>query len=388
METEDAIVKIISKTLKSLKDVQCYELCEPILGSEDKVEIANCIDSGFISGISEYTKRFEDLLCSFTKAKYAVCTVNGTAALTTALIVCGVQPDDEVLIPALTFVATANAVEIFGAKVHFIDSSLNDLGVCPNKLENYLKKIGKKTKSGFINCQTGRKISALIPMHVFGNPCQISSIVEICNKYSIKVIEDSAEALGSRFHNKHVGLFGNAGIFSFNGNKIITTGGGGAIVSNSKTVIDDAKHFINTAKLSHPYEFIHDKLAYNFRMPGINAALGCAQLRRLPSILKAKNKIHECYEKSLRHIPTVKLIDNSPGSTSNYWLSSIIIPAELNRNYILNKFHEIGIYARACWMPLNKLKMFQNRPSDVTDNSWNLASKVISLPSSPNLIMK
>ena len=293
---------------------------EPIFDKSDIKEINQCIKSGFVSSAGNQTLEFEKELKKFTKSKYAIAVVNGTMALYLALHALGIRKNHEVLLPSLTFVATANSILYCGAIPHFIDIEKNTLGVDCNKLENYLRKIVIFKKGKAFNKYTGREIKALVPVHLYGIPVQMDNLMKIAKKYKLKVIEDAAESLGSFFKGKHTGLFGNVGVLSFNGNKIITTGGGGALITNSTSLAKNLKHLSTTAKKIIKFDSFHNKLGFNFRMPGLNASLGIAQINKLNKYLKWKRKLNKIYQNIFNKNSNYKLIVENKNSKSNYWL--------------------------------------------------------------------
>ena len=284
------VIKELIEALKDLYSGEPKDLHAPHFSGNEKKYLNNCIDSTYVSYVGEYVLNFEKKLCDFTGSKRAVVFSNGTSALQIALKVAGVHPNDEILIPSLTFVATANAVSHLGAIPHFIDSREHDLGIDPSKLQEWLAEICVRKDSHFVNKHTNRVIRGIVPMHTFGHPSAMEELKKIASDYNLLVIEDAAEALGSYLNGTHVGNFGTAGILSFNGNKIITTGGGGAILTNDDDFADKARHISTTAKQYHRWEFIHDEVGYNLRMPNINAALGCAQMEQIDSFLQKKRK--------------------------------------------------------------------------------------------------
>jgi len=310
--------------------------------------------------------------------------VNGTEALHLGLVACGVKNNDEVFVPTITFAGTANAITYSGAVPHFVDSELETLGIDPIKLEKYLKEISIKKGKFYFNKKTNRRISAIIPVHVFGNICQIDEILKIAKKYNLIVIEDAAEALGSFFHNKHAGTFGMVGCFSFNGNKILTTGGGGAIITNNKLLAKKIKHLSTTAKINDPWEYIHDAIGYNFRMPNLNAALGCAQLENLNKFLQAKRKLFNIYEKEFKLVEDIRIIKEKKFSKSNYWLNTIFIKnlSIKKRNQILKFAHKNNFFLRPVWRPLHTLKHFKKMPKMHIDVATKIYKSCINLPSS------
>ena len=304
---------------------QSAVLHEPCFSGNESKYVQQCIDSNFVSSVGEFVDRFEKELAEYTGAKYAVAVVNGTAALHISLLISGVKPGDEVLVPALSFVATANAVRYCGAKPHFVDSEEHSFGIDPEALRNYLQYNTKQRSGMCVNNNTGSQVRAMIPVHIFGHPCVIEGLLSVANEYNITLIEDASESIGSTFHGKHTGTFGKMGILSFNGNKIITTGGGGAILTDDQDLAKLAKHLTTTAKLSHRWEYIHDEIGYNYRMPNLNAALGCAQLKQLPDFLASKRQLYDRYREAFQGISQVHIIAEPKGSQSNYWIQTILL---------------------------------------------------------------
>jgi perosamine synthetase len=328
--------------------------------------------------------KFEKQIAEYTSANCAVAVVNGTAALHVSLVLAGVKQNEEVLVPGLTFVATANAVSYCGAIPHFVDSEEATLGLDPFKLEDYLSSITEFSGGFCINKNTGRKISAIVPVHIFGHPCKIDVILEVARKYKIEVVEDAAESLGSFFKGKHTGTFGKLGAISFNGNKIITTGGGGMIITDDEELARQAKHLTTTAKVSHKWEYVHDKVGYNYRMPNLNAALGCAQLNRLSEFLQSKRDLFEKYLEKISPIDGIRLLSEPPKCSSNYWLQTIILD-ESNialRDEILAVLNDAGLMSRPAWKAMHKLIPFKDCPRMDMHTTDCLEKRIINLPSS------
>lgn len=310
--------------------------------------------------------------------------VNGTAALHVSLLLSGVKHKDEVIVPGLTFAATANAISYCGAIPHFVDSEEHSFGVDPIKLEDYLSSITEVSSRCCINKSTGRKISAIIPVHIFGHPCKIDALLEVASKYKLEVVEDAAESLGSFYNGKHTGTFGKFGAISFNGNKIITTGGGGVVLTNHDDLADYAKHITTTSKVPHRWEYVHDQVGFNYRMPNLNAALGCAQIVRLPQFLGLKRKLFQSYEEQLSHIDGISLLTEPPNCSSNYWLQTIVLnePNLDLRNEILASLNETGFMSRPAWTGLHQLRHFQKCPSMKMEVTNSLLKRIINIPSS------
>ena len=358
-------------------------------GNEIKY-LKNTINSTFVSSTGPYISLFEKKLKDITKSKYVVAVVNGTEALHISLISLGIKNGDEILVPSLTFVGTVNAISYCGANPHFIDSEISSLGIDTNKLEKYLENNTKIIGGKCINIKTKKTIKAIIPVHIFGHICKINEVLKIAKKFKLLVIEDAAEALGSYFKKKHAGTFGNIGCLSFNGNKIITTGGGGAIITNDKRTAKNIRHLITTAKKKHKWEYDHDQVGYNLRMPNINAALGLAQLEKLKLFLNAKKKLLFRYKQSFKKFPGLKLYENNKGLDSNYWLQTIILDNKNSKykNKIIQLAHVNQIFVRPAWKLISNLKPYRKKPRMNLDGAKEIYNRVINLPSSQNLILK
>lgn len=350
--------------------------------------LKRCLDSSFVSSVGEYVNLFEKELAHFTGSKYAIAVVNGTAAIHIALLLAGVQRNDEVILPALNFVAGANAVTYCGAQPHFVDSCASNLGIDPSALQKWLSVCSFQRKGACINKSTNKPIRALLPMHTFGLPCDMDGLLEVAKKFNLTLIEDAAEALGSQYKGKHVGTFGKAGIISFNGNKIITTGGGGAILTNDRSFAERAKHITTTAKKEHKWEYDHDEVGFNYRMPNINAALGCAQLECIESFIEIKRNLFHSYEIAFEKLEGVKLIGEQLDSKSNYWLHTILLDEENadERNIILEKTNSAGYMTRPVWKLLHKLPHFRHSPRAPLPVAERLEKCLINLPSGAGLL--
>ncbi len=356
-------------------------LHEPKFVGNEKAYVLDCIDSTFVSSVGKYVDRFEQMMADYTGAKYAVATVNGTAALHIALKLVGVAQGDEVIAQSLSFVATCNAISYCGAKPVFVDVDRDTLGMSPSSLLSFLSANTTQTSAGCINKTTGRRISAVVPMHTFGLPCQIDEIAKICEEFSIPLIEDTAESLGSYYQGKHTGTFGKLAAFSFNGNKTITTGGGGMIITNDEVLAKRAKHITTTAKQPHPYEFVHDEIGYNYRLPNINAALGCAQMENLPRLLESKRTIALAYAEFFSAL-NINFVSEPAHSNSNYWLNALILEDKQAREEFLQKLNAAGVMSRPIWRLMNELPMFQDcQSTDLTNAKW-LEERVVNIPSS------
>lgn len=363
------------------------QLHEPLLDGNEKRYLAECVETGWVSSVGPFVDRFERELAGYTGAAAAVCVVNGTAALHLALLLAGVRQGDEVLLPALTFVATANAVAYCGAVPHFCDSEETTLGLDPAKLADYLAAISSPGEDGPVNLRTGRRIKAVVPMHTFGHPVDLEPLIGLCREYRIELIEDAAESLGSLYKGRHTGTFGQLAALSFNGNKIVTCGGGGAILTSDPELAARARHLSTTARIKHQWEFRHDRTGFNYRMPNVNAALGCAQLERIETFLASKRALAERYRREFENIPGVRFFAETGFARSNYWLNTIVL-AEENaglRDSLLAGLHEQGFLARPVWVPMHCLEMYRDCPAMELDTVNSLSGRIINLPSSAGL---
>ena len=388
------IVKLIKGCLNNEGCGKSINLHEPDFSdSKAKDYVNQCIEGGWVSSAGKWVDKFEEKLSEITGAKYVVAVSNGTVALRLALFVLGVRSNDEVLIPPLTFVATANAVSHLGAIPHFIDIESQSLGMSPFSLRKRLNEIAIIKNGKIFNKETGNRIAAVVPVHIFGLPAKIKELRDICQNWNLPLIEDAAEALGSKIFEDQkdisCGCFGDIGILSFNGNKIITTGGGGALLTNNKKLAEKAKHLSTTAKLKHPFEFFHDQVGWNDRLPNINAALGYAQLECLEKKLKRKRLLHSKYKKAFNSFKDCEILDERSGSKSNYWLVTLRLlsdETEELKNNIIFEAHKTNLFLRPAWIPLNKLPMYKNQPSDELFVCNDQINRLINLPSSPQLV--
>ena len=356
-------------------------LHEPRFIGNEKKYLNDCIDSTFVSSTGKFVDEFEEKIAKYTGAKYAVATSNGTSALHIALLLANVAKNDEVITQPLTFVATCNAINYCGANPIFIDVDKETMGLSPLSLEAYLKKNAFIKNQKCINNNTGRVIKACVPMHTFGQPCRIDEIKEICDKYNISLIEDAAESLGSFYKDKHTGTFGQMGVISFNGNKIITAGGGGCIITDDDTLAKKAKHLTTTSKVPHKWEYIHDMIGYNYRMPNLNAALLVAQLENLESFLLNKRELAMMY-KGFFSDKACHYVEESLHSKSNYWLNTIILKDKEQRDLFLEEANSKGVMIRPVWTLMNKLTMFKHSQCDGLTNVEWLEERVVNIPSS------
>jgi perosamine synthetase len=382
----DAIIAAVAQVVGNAS--RPLSLHEPWFGGNEKAYVQSCIDDGWVSTAGPFVERFERELAAYCGARYAVAVVNGTCALHAALAVMGVKPGDEVLVPSLTFVATANAVMQAGAVPHFVDVETQSLGVDPVALDAYLMHIATTKSGACINKITGRIIRALVPVHVFGHPCQIEALRKVAAQYNLALVEDATEALGSAAHGKKVGADGVA-VFSFNGNKIITTGGGGAIVTSDEALYRRLKHLTSTARTPHAWNIAHDEVAWNYRLPNLNAALGCAQLEQMPRFVAAKRALAARYIDAFAAVPGVHVLREPKGSESNYWLVTLLAdtPDAVWLNATLQALHDAGLLCRPLWTPLHQLPMYTDCPRSALAITENLAARIISLPSGAKLGM-
>ena len=363
----------------------------PTFNGNEKKYLLDCIDSTFVSSVGEFVNRIEKEIAEYSGAKYAIATVNGTAALHIALLMVGVETGDEVITQSLTFIATANAISYCGAKPIFLDVDKDTMGLSPKSLKSFLENHTKwdSSISKQINKLTKKPITACVPMHTFGHPCRIDEIVEICSQYNIPVIEDAAESIGSLYKKKHTGAFGKLGVLSFNGNKTITCGGGGMIITDDERLARKAKHITTTAKIPHQWEYRHDMIGYNYRMPNINAALACAQLEKIDEFITNKRETAKKYSDFFStnqqlNGSTVKpeFFVEPKNSHSNYWLNAVILENSHERDEFLKYTNENGIMTRPIWTLMNKLEMFKECQTDDLVNSEWLEDRVVNIPSS------
>jgi perosamine synthetase len=362
-------------------------LHEPQFGGNEWRYVKECLDTGWVSSVGSFVDRLETDLAAYTGVKRAIAVVNGTAALHICLLLAGVKPDDEVLIPALTFIATANAVSYCNAVPHLVEVSPQTLGLDAEKLATYLDSTADLRADGCYNRSTGRRIRAVIPMHTFGHPVDLDPLLALCNRYKLELIEDAAESLGSSYKGRHTGNWGRLSALSFNGNKVVTTGGGGAILTNDEELAAAAKHLTTTAKLPHRWEFNHDRIGYNYRMPNINAALGCAQLEQLPEMLDSKRQLAERYAAAFADMEGISFVTEPAFARSNYWLNALLLDEDQThlRDQILSCTNDAGIMTRPVWTLMHRLPMFADCPRMELPVSESLAKRLINIPSSAGL---
>jgi len=421
---------VIDFILSLYPNRETVPLHEPYFGGNEKKYVLDCIESTFVSSVGKYVDRFEEMIKDFTGAKYAIATVNGTSALHIALKLAGVREGDLVITQPLTFIATCNAISYCGAEPIFVDIDPDTLGMSPDSLENWLsantivqndacylkevhefaqintdlkeveevhestnyhelsqinnniKELRKDNSSKFVEICGQKKIAACVPMHTFGNPCKIDQIIDICNRYHIPVVEDAAESIGSYYKGKHTGTFGKLGILSFNGNKTITTGGGGMILTDDDQLGPLAKHLTTTAKKPHPWKFEHNMIGYNYRLPNINAALGCAQIEMLPEILKNKRETAQIYQDFFKTIADVEFITEPEDCISNYWLNAILLKDIKERDTFLEQANAQKVMCRPAWILMNKLEMFSHCIKTDIPVSSKIEEQLINIPSS------
>jgi perosamine synthetase len=358
-------------------------LHEPRFIGNEKQYVNDCIDSTFVSSVGKYVNRFEMEFAKLMDTQFAIATVNGTAALHTVLMLNGASSNTEILTQPITFVATLNAISYTGATPVFIDVDRSTLSISPEKLAYFLQQNGRISDEGLtFNKLTGKRILACIPVHTFGHPAKLDLLQEICDRYGITLIEDAAESIGSRYKDRHTGSFGLCGIFSFNGNKTITTGGGGMIITDNEDLARKAKHITTTAKIPHKWEYIHDEIGFNYRLPNLNAALGCAQLENLHKFITAKRKLAALYLNFFKNYPDIEFFTEPPDAFSNYWLNTIIMKDIKSRDRFLENTNHHGITTRPVWRLMNHLSMYNKVWNDGLVNSNWLEERIVNLPSS------
>ncbi len=372
--------EIISFIRQQFPNQDKTSLHQPCFGGKEKEYLIECIDSTFVSSVGPFVDRLEKDILKFTGTNSAVAVVNGTAGLQVALQLVGVQHGDEVITQALSFVATSNAIHFLGASPVYVDVDYDTMGMSPNSLTKFLERNAEVRLNQCFNKITGKKISACLPMHTFGFPCRIDEILSICKEWSIPLVEDAAEALGSELKGRKIGSFGDLAVFSFNGNKIVTSGGGGAIVTNNLELAVKAKHITTTAKTPHQFEFIHDEAGYNFRMPNINAALICAQLEQLDNFLKNKRGLAKLYADVFTSKPIFRA--ELKDTKANYWLNCIEFENSDLRNSFLVDSNQNGIMCRPIWTPSFLLPMYQHCQKDEQLNAMKLYDCIVNIPSS------
>lgn len=385
--TANDIAARVFGTLKTVlpQTLAFIPLHEPCFNDEAVDLVTDCVRSGWVSSVGQYVDQFEHDLAEFCGVKHAIVAMNGTAALHICCLMAGVQNGDEVLCPSLTFVATANAIHYCNAIPHFVDVEATTLGVCPDKLRTHLENIAVMKDGVCVNKETNRPIRALVVMHCFGLPCRIRDLKKLCDEYKIALVEDAAESLGSYENTVHTGNVGIVSALSFNGNKIITTGGGGAILTNDSDIAKRAKHITTTAKRPHPFEYVHDEIGYNYRMPNLNAALGVAQLKQMPLFLKKKRDLWAKYKMAFSHINEVELLSESDNATSNYWLNALRVPDRATRDAVLEITNQNNVMTRPIWKPMHCLPVYALCPRADLSVTEEQESRIVNIPSSANL---
>ena len=385
MMDEEKKLNSVLETLQAVLPAKRFlPLHEPMFRGNENKYVKECIDTGWVSSVGKFVDRFEKDLAAYTGVKRAVAVVNGTSALHICLILAGVKAGDEVLVPALTFVATANAVTYCQAVPHFVDSCYETLGLDPDKLEDYLSEIAEIRNGSCYNRKTGRRISAVVPMHTFGHPVDMDKVNALAEKYHLKVVEDCAESIGSFYKGKHTGNFGLVSAMSFNGNKTITTGGGGAVLTNDEELGKLAKHLTTQAKIPHKWEFRHDMVGYNYRMPNINAALGCAQLEKLPEFLEKKRSLAAKYGKAFEGHEAVDFFIEPSFAKSNYWFNALLLKPEVvnSRDELLALLNDNNIMSRPIWNLLYTLEMYKECPRMDCSVAEDIGCRLVNIPSS------
>lgn len=374
--------KEITETIRSFfPGEEFVPLHAPCFAGNEKAYLCECIDSTYVSSVGPFVDRFEQEMAAYTGAKRAVVCVSGTNAIHLALLLVGVERDDEVLTQPLTFVATCNALSYCGAHPVFIDVDRDTLGLSPSKLREWIENCAELREGGLYNKHTGRRIKACIPMHTFGHPVRLNELADVCREYRLELIEDAAESIGSFYHGQHTGTFGSIGILSFNGNKTITTGGGGMLLFQDEELAKRAKHWSTQAKVPHPWEFVHDHIGYNYRMPNINAAIGCAQLEELPLFIEKKRQLALDYQNYFSSIG-VSFVTEPEGCRSNYWLNAVLLDNRKERDAFLEYTNSHGVMTRPVWQLMNRLPMFSSCETDALENALWLEERIVNIPSS------
>ena len=376
--SNDSIIQIVKSIYPNLDFIPLHE--PRFVGNERKY-VLDAIDSTFVSSVGAYVDQFESMMTKITQTQKAVAVVNGTSALQVALRLVGVNPGDEVITQALTFIATTNSILYNGASPIFIDVDYDTMGLSPKAVSDFLEEYCELREDVCYNKNTNKKISACLPMHTFGFPVNLTELINVCNKWKIPIVEDAAEAVGSEYNGLPVGGFGQVGVFSFNGNKIVTSGGGGAIVTNNLEIGKRAKHLTTTAKVPHPYEYIHDEIGYNFRMPNLNAALACAQLENLNEFVENKRNLANSYTSYFKE-KGIKFRTELPGSKSNYWLMCIELENKKERDSVLEFTNKNGVMTRPIWQLIYKSKFYSDFQKDSQRNASLLEDRIINIPSS------
>ena len=384
MDEEKKLNNVLEKLQTVLPAERFLPLHEPLFRGNENKYVKECIDTGWVSSVGKFVDRFEGDLAAYTGVKRAVAVSNGTSALHICLILAGVKPEDEVLVPALTFIATANAVIYCQAVPHFVDSCYETLGLDPDKLRDYLREIAEIKNGVCYNRRTGRRISAMVPMHTFGHPVDMDKVNALAEEYHLVVVEDCAESIGSFYKGKHTGNFGLVSAMSFNGNKTITTGGGGAVLTNDDDLGKLAKHLTTQAKIPHKWEFRHDMVGYNYRMPNINAALGCAQLEELPEFLAKKRALSEKYRQAFENSEVVDFFVEPEFARSNYWFNALMLKPEITnlRDNLLALLNDNNVMSRPIWNLMYTLEMYKDCPRMDCSVAEDIGRRLVNIPSS------
>lgn len=380
MKTTDIFQKIVDFVKLQYPNKGFISLHEPVFVGNERKYVMDAIDSTFVSSVGRYVDRFEEMAKEYTGAKHAIAVVNGTSALHMSLLLAGVKRDDYVLTQPLSFIATCNAISYVGAIPYFIDIDRQTLGLSAAKLEEFLKNKVELKADHCVLKENGKRISACVPMHTFGFPAEIDLIVELCNKYHIPVVEDAAESIGSTYKGKQTGTFGLLGVYSFNGNKTITSGGGGLIVTDNAEIAKLGKHLTTQAKISHQWEFKHDYIGYNYRMPNLNAAMICAQMEQLDSFIANKRELANIYQAFFEKID-VEFLKEPASSKANYWLNSLLFRDEADRDAFLAFTNQNGVMTRPVWALMNRLEMFRDAPKEDISNAEFIESRLANIPS-------
>lgn len=386
--TSTVLARKIVDAIRGVVGPERAALHEPTFAGNEWTYLKECLDSTFVSSVGPFVDRFENELAAFTGAKHAIAVVNGTAALHVALQMAGAGPATEVLVPALTFVATAAAVTYTGAAPHFVEAEDSRLGIDPDALRDYLNAATEMRAGRCINRETGRAIVALVPMHTFGHPSDIEALAAVARDFSLALVEDAAESLGSTVGGRHCGTFGWMGTLSFNGNKTLTTGGGGAILTSDSALAKRLKHITTTSKLPHRWAFSHDEIGYNYRLPNLNAALGCAQLEQLPGFIERKRELFERYDEAFAGVKGVRLLREPNGCRSNYWLQTLVLDAAdvSERDAILAATNDAGVMTRPVWTLMHQMQPYAGFPRMPLAVAESIAARVINIPSSSHLV--
>jgi perosamine synthetase len=388
--TASTIAQRVVEAIRSVVGRGPVALHEPYFAGNEWAYLKECLDSTYVSSVGRYVDRFEAELAAYTGAKHAVAVMNGTAALHVALLLAGVRAGDEVLVPALTFVGTTCAVAYCGAMPHFVDSDERTLGMSAPALRDHLQRIAVVSAGRCVNRTTRRAITAVVPMHTFGHPVDIDGLLQIARDFRLALIEDAAESLGSTVDGRHTGTFGLMGTLSFNGNKTVTTGGGGALLMNDAVLAKRAKHLTTTAKVPHAWDFVHDDVGYNYRLPNLNAALGCAQLEQLPAFLAAKRRLHDRYRTAFACIEEARIVREPADCRSNYWLQALVLDESVSsqRNAILQATNDVGLMTRPIWTLMHRLAPYAHCPRMDLPVAESLERRVINVPSSAQLALE